>query len=88
MTLMIDLSQTVEQALKEQAKVQRLKIEEYAKTVLEDRVSRGPQRADDTGVPQDEEERLLDELALVAKSLPASSMDESFSRESIYGDHD
>jgi hypothetical protein len=83
MTVTLDLTPEVRARALAQAEAAGLPLERYLQSIIE----QGTLPANSGPVTLEEQERLLDELARRHANLPASSVD-SFSRESIYRDHD
>lgn len=84
MALVLQLPPDLEQMLQAQADAQRLSLADYVKSLLE------KQAALRTRVPKlspEEFEANLDALTQFADKIP-DLPDETFSRESIYRDHD
>ena len=85
MTLQIELSQDKEDALRFDATRRGVSLEERAKTLLEESL---PAHANGDRLADDEEELLLDQLAALGKGIPPSPPGETYSRRTIYADHD
>jgi len=85
MTFQIDLSPEKETMLREEAARRGISADEYAKRLLEESL---PAHQNRTALSLEEEERLFDELAEVGKHLPPSPPGETYSRETIYAEHD
>jgi len=84
MTIQIELSQEMEEALESRARLQGLPVEHYAQKILKDAL---------TALPVKRQRATLEEFRAFLDAMGASSegtkltAEETFDREFIYGEH-
>jgi hypothetical protein len=84
MTLEISLTPEKESMLRDEASRRGISVADLAKGLIEASLS----AAKHGSVSSDEENRLLDELAQLGRNLPPAPACETYSRETIYAEHD
>jgi hypothetical protein len=85
MTLHVELKPQMEEELAAAAEANGMTIESYARQLLQEALASHP--ASRSRASREEFRRFLQELATDARSIPQLRA-ETFSRETIYGEHD
>jgi hypothetical protein len=84
MAFEIELSSEAERVLRAEASRRGISVQDFARGLLEERLP----RATSLGISPDEEERCLDELAELGRNLAPIPENETYSRDTIYAEHD